>query len=139
MKLKKQTNYCHILNYVNRFSVTLWWKGKRCTSPVVTGVSRVANRALMVPIHSLSARITGRKLHVWFNSTHPSVLHSLLLIVCCSNSAVYCVVIYPAAWLVARPCHFVLSKYITVNAQCRLFNFPTAGYDVTQVENTHSA
>ena len=114
------------------------WRDIYRTSPVVTVVSCEAHRALMMPIHCLSAHSTCRKLHVCFNSTHPSVLYSLLLVVCCSSSDVYCVMIVSAAWLVASPCHLVFSEYIPVNARCTLFNFPTAGYDVTQAANIHS-
>jgi hypothetical protein len=112
------------------------WRGIHCTSPVVTVVSCEAQRALMMPIHCLSAHSTCRKLHVWFNTTQPRVFQSLLLVVCCSSSAVYCVMIVRTAWLIANPCHILFSEYIPVNAQCRLYNFPTARYDVTQAANT---
>jgi len=95
-----------------------------------------AHRAVMMPIHRLSAHSTCRKLHVWFNSTQPSVLHRLLLVVCCYSSAVYCVIAVPTALFVASPCHLVFSEYVPVNVQCRLYNFTAAGYVVTQSANT---
>jgi hypothetical protein len=83
----------------------------------------------MMPMHCLSAYSTCRKLHAWFNSIKSSVLHRLLLVVCCYSSAVYCVMTVPTAWLVASPCHLV-------NVQCRLYYFTAAAYVVTQAANT---
>lgn len=54
------------------------------------------------------------------SSTQPSVLHRLLLVVCCHSSAVYCVMTVPTVWLVASPCHLMFIEYIPINVQCRL-------------------
>jgi len=115
------------------------WRGTHCRSPVVTMLSFVAHRALMMPIHRLSAHSTCRKLHVWFNCTQPSVLQRLLFAVCCCSSAVQCVMTVPTAWWVAGPCHVVYGEYIPVNVQCRLYNFTAARDGVTQAANTHLA
>ena len=97
-------------------------------SPCILGVLwwwfPVRHMALQ-PCHQLPVHCTCRKLHMWFNSTQPSVLPGFLFVVCCSSSAVMMV---PAALQVASPCHLMFSNS-KVNAQCRLYNVTTGRDD----------